>query len=601
MKNLAKAFLWALLILTLSFLVFSARAADLADQEFQVKMEKGVAAPMRDGVKLYASVFRPDAPGQFPVILIRTPYNHERYGKNSSFPHYAAQRGYVVIVQDVRGRYSSEGEFLPYRQEINDGYDAVEWAGTLPYSNGKVGTQGCSYLGAVQWQLATAAPPHLVTIFPQCCIANSQHFIYYGGAFSLGWISWLNGRIPDMRRRRGIDVPSAEEASQQWSRNRQKWYRFLPLKELPLLKEFCPYYYEWLDHPDDGPFWDFVNVEKKHKNVKVPAYNLTGWFDDAYGQPGAIINFTGMRKNGKTKAAREGQKLIIGPWTHLPVFWANITSEIGDLDFGPEAVIDLNALVIRWCDYWLKGIDNGIMDEPPVRIFVMGDNRWRYEQEWPLARTEFTPFYLHSQGKANSLNGDGSLDREQPTGENPDKYIYNPANPVTPASGGPGPHDQRPVEIRNDVLVYTSEPLKSDFEVTGPLVAEIWASSSAKDTDFLFKVTDVYPDGYSQNITPTSSGVIRARYRESDSEPQLLSPGKIYKFTIGKALVYTSHVFKAGHRIRVSITSSYFPDLDRNPNTGHPFGEDAELEKATQTIYHDGKHPSRVILPIIPR
>ena len=601
MKNSAQVFLGGLLILVFFFPVFSEKPADLENQKFQVKIEEGVAALMRDGVKLQATIYRPDAEGKFPVILIRTPYNNERYGNLSPFPRYAVQRGYVVIIQDVRGRYSSEGEFLPYVQEINDGYDAVEWAAALPYSNGKVGTQGCSYLGAVQWQLATAAPPHLVAIFPQCCIANARHFFYYGGAFSLGWISWLNERIPDIKRRRGMDVSSAEETGQQWSRDREKWYRFLPLKELPLLKEFCPYYYEWLDHPDDGPYWDFVDVEKKHKNIKVPAYNLSGWFDDSYGQPGAIINFTGMRKNGKTEAAREGQKLIIGPWTHLPVFWGNITSEIGDLDFGPEAVIDLNALVIRWCDYWLKGIDNGIMDEPPIRIFVMGDNRWRSEQEWPLARTEFTPFYLHSQGKANSLNGDGFLDREQPVAENPDDYIYDPANPVTHPRGGAGPHDQRPVEVRNDVLVYTSKPLESDLEVTGPIVAEIWASSSAKDTDFLFKVTDIYPDGYSQNITPTSSGVIRARYRESESEPQLLSPGKIYKFRIGEGLVYTSHVFKAGHRIRVSITSSYFPHLDRNPNTGHPFGEDAELVKATQTIYHDEKHPSRVILPIIPR
>ncbi len=595
MKHPAKTFLMGLLIFTLVFCNFSKTTFSSENQEYQVIIEKDVAAPMRDGVKLYATVYRPDTEGKFPVILIRTPYNKERY-QEYTFPRYAAQRGYVVIYQDVRGRYSSEGEFLPYVQEIDDGHDAVEWAAALPYSNGKVGTQGCSYLGAVQWQLATVAPLHLAAIFPQCCFAHGRHFFYYGGAFSLGWISWLNGRIPDIKQRRGMDVLSADEARRQWSRDSWKWYSFLPLKELPLLKEFCPYYFEWLDHPDDGPYWDFVDVEKKHKNVKVPAYNLTGWFDAGYGQPGAILNFTGMRKNGMTKIAREGQKLIIGPWTHC-----NFTSKAGDIDFGEEAQIDLDALVIRWCDYWLKGIDNGIMDEPAIRIFVMGDNRWRYEQEWPLARTEFTPFYLHSQGKANSLSGDGILNREIPTSENPDRYIYDPANPVTHPGGGAGPHDQRPVEVRNDVLVYTSEPLGSDLEVTGPIVAEIWASSSAEDTDFLFKVTDVYPDGYSQNITPTSSGVIRARYRESESEPELLSPGKIYKFTIGKDMVYTSHVFKAGHRIRVSITSSNFPHLDRNPNTGHPFGEDVELVRAAQTIYHDEKHPSKVILPIIPR
>ncbi len=595
MKNSSKAILLGVLIFTVAFCAFSRTAFCLDDQEYQVKIEKEVAASMRDGVKLYATIFRPDAQGKFPVILIRTPYNQERYQKNT-FPGYAAQRGYVVIVQDVRGRYSSEGEFLPYAQEINDGYDAVEWAAALPYSNGKVGTQGCSYLGAVQWQLATASPPHLVAIFPQCTFANARHFFFFGGAFDMSWIPWLNGRVPDIKRRKGVEKKEdlAEETRAQWSRNQWKWYRFLPLKELPLLKEFCPYYYEWLDHQDDGPYWDFVNVEKKHKDVNVPAYSLTGWFDDGYGQPGAILNFIGMKKNGKTKTAREGQKLIIGPWTHC-----NPRSRAGDIDFGEDAKIDLNALVIRWCDYWLKGIDNGIMEEPPIKIFVMGDNTWRYEQEWPLARTEFTPFYLHSQGEANSLNGDGSLDRQQPAAETPDRYIYDPANPVTDYTERSGPRDQRPVEVRNDVLVFTSEPLASDLEATGPIEAEIWASSSAKDTDFVVKVTDVYPDGTSQNITPPLSGILRAKYRESESEPQLLSPGKIYKFTIG--LMYTSHVFKAGHRIRVSITSSYFPYIDRNLNTGHPFGEDAELVRATQTIYHDEKHPSRVILPIIPR
>ena len=247
MKYSAKAFLLGLLIFTITFCAFSKTTFSLEDQNYQVKIEKGVAASMRDGVKLYATVFRPDAPGKFPVILVRSPYNKERYGKGP-FPSFAVQKGYVVVYQDVRGRYSSEGEFLPYAQEINDGYDAVEWAAALPYSNGKVGTQGCSYLGAVQWQLATAAPPHLVAIFPQCTFANGRHFIYYGGAFSLGWISWLNGRTHDIKRRRGMEVPSSAEASRQWSRNRWKWYGFLPLKELPLLKEFCPYYYEWLSH-----------------------------------------------------------------------------------------------------------------------------------------------------------------------------------------------------------------------------------------------------------------------------------------------------------------------------------------------------------------
>jgi len=579
------------------FLISSGQVFGLGDELFEVRIEKGVDAPMRDGVRLSADVFRPDAPGKFPVILIRTPYDKEGYSRYSSFPDYAAGKGYVVIVQDVRGRYGSEGEFLPYVQEIEDGYDSVEWAAALPYSSGKVGTQGCSYLGAVQWQLATASPPHLVAIFPQCTFANARHFFFFGGAFDLSWISWLNGRLPDIKKRRGIEGKEAspEEARNEWTQNKWKWLSYLPLRNFPLLKEFCPYYDEWLSHPDDGSYWDFANVEKKYGQVEVPAYNLTGWFDDGYGQPGASLNFLGMKKNGKTKEAREGQKLIIGPWTHC-----NPGTKAGDIDFGSEAAIDLNELVLRWFDFWLKGIDNGILSEPPIKIFVMGSNRWRYEQEWPLTRTEYTPYYLHSLGGANSLNGNGTLDRRAPASENPDFYIYDPSNPVTDFHfEESGPRDQRPIEIRNDVLVYTSEPLAADLEVTGPITAEIWASSSAKDTDFVVKIMDVYPDGYSQNITPQLSGILRARYRESESSPILLTPGKIYKFDIG--LMYTSQVFKKDHRIRIAVTSSYFPHIDRNPNTGHPFGEDQEAVRAEQKIYHDKIFSSRIILPEIPR
>jgi putative CocE/NonD family hydrolase len=587
----------SVLILALNLLATS--ASSLARQDVKVIAENGVMASMRDGVKLSANVLRPDAQEKFPVILIRTPYGKDRFMETSTFPRYAVQRGYVVIVQDVRGCHSSGGELVPYVQEINDGYDSVEWAAALPYSNGKIGTEGCSYLGAVQWQLATAAPPHLVAIFPQCTFANSRHFFYFGGAFIIGWISWLNERLPDIEKRRGLKAPTAEEAQAEWSKNMWKWLGYLPLKDLPLLKGFFPCYYDWLSHPDDGPFWDFANVEKKYNAVTVPAYNLTGWFDDGYGQPGAISNFLGMRKNGKTKAARLGQKLMIGPWTHLAVYYAKLASRVGDMDFGPEAEMDLNALVIRWCDHWLKGIQNGIEDEPPIKIFVMGENKWRSENEWPLARTEFTPFYFHSQGEANSLNGDGSLSRENPKAEKPDHYVYDPTNAITDRSLEPGPRDQRPVERRNDVLVYTSAPLAKELEVTGPIRAELWASSSARDTDFIVKLTDVYPDGYSQNIIPPLSGILRARYRESEFKEQLLDPGKIYKFSVN--LMYTSHVFKAGHRIRVSVTSSDFPHIDRNPNTGNAFGKDAQLISATQTLYHDERHLTLVMLPVIPR
>jgi putative CocE/NonD family hydrolase len=580
------------------FLIFSGIAYS-ENRPYEVIIDKGVPNVMRDGIRLFSNIYRPDADGKFPAILIRTPYNKDRYGTDySPFPVHAAQKGYVVIIQDVRGRYSSEGEFLPYVQETVDGYDTVEWAAVLPYVDGKVGMVGCSYLGAVQWLAAIADPPHLKAIFPQCTFANGRHFFYFGGTFDLSWIGWLYDRLPDLKRHRKPEenLSMHTEDFPSWEANKWQWLKYLPLNDFPILKEFCPYYYEWIAHPDDGSFWDFANIEKFHKNVSVPAYNLTGWFDDGYGQPGAIFNFLGMKLNGKTEAARNGQKLIIGPWTHCN----SESSKSGDLDFRPQAIIDVDALALRWFDYWLKDIDNGIMEEPPVRLFVMGDNEWRDEKEWPLSRAESMSFYLHSNGSANSLWGDGSLTEEKPEEEKSDRFIYDPSNPVTDYFfEKPGARDLRSIEVRNDVLVYTSDPLKKDMEVTGSINAQIYASSSAKDTDFVVKVSDVHPDGYSQNISPPLSGVIRARYRESESEPSLLTPGHIYKFTIG--LMFTSHVFKKGHRIRVSITSSYFPLIDRNPNTGRPFGTDSEWICAKQTIFHDDTHPSRIILPVIPR
>lgn len=562
-----------------------------------VKIEKNLAAVMRDEVRLRADVYRPETGDQVPVILIRTPYDKDRYGEYSPFPRLAAERGYAVIIQDVRGRFSSEGDFLPYVQELNDGYDSVEWAAALPFSNGKVGMQGCSYLGAVQWQAAVMNPPHLVAIFPQCTFANGRHFFFFSGAFDLSWISWLNGRLPDIRRRRGVTGAEAseEEAEREWLAQKWEWLNFLPLKEFPPLKGLCPYYYEWLDHADDGPYWDFADVEKKHGQVSVPAYGLTGWFDDGYGQPGAIRNFLGMRRNGRTARAREGQKLIIGPWTHC-----DPGSRAGGTDFGPEAAVDVPALALRWFDYWLKGVDDGIMREPPVRYFVMGDNIWRSGSEWPPDGAEPTSFYFRSRGAANSLHGDGTLSRTKPGVSKPDRYVYDPANPVTDHFfETPGPRDNRPFEVRSDVLVYTSEPLPEGLEVTGDIRAEIWASSSAKDTDFVVKVTDVDPTGFSRNITPPLSGVIRARYRDSESKPALLDPGRVFRFEIGS--MSTSHVFRKGHRIRVWVTSSLFPHIDRNPNTGHPFGADAEMVRAAQTVYHDAGRPSRVILPVLVR
>ena len=314
---------------------------------------------------------------------------------------------------------------------------------------------------------------------------------------------------------------------------------------------------------------------------------------------GTLSGFEGVNALGGPNA-RGKQRLLVGPWAHIG-YSLPTSGGTGELDFGPEAEIDFMQIQLRWFDHWLKGEENGVMDEPPVRIFVMGENRWRDEQEWPPARAEYTPWYLHSGGAANSLDGDGILTPEAPAAEPPDRFVYDPHDPV-PSLGGNnliiarGAFDQRPAEVRDDVLVYTSEVLAEDLEVTGPLRVTLWAASSAVDTDFTAKLVDVYPDGYAQNL---QDGMIRARYRDSASDPKLMTPGQPYRFEID--LWATSHVFLAGHRIRVEISSSCFPRFDRNPNTGTPVESESTLVPASQTILHDAEHTSHITLPVIPR
>ena len=378
----------------------------------------------------------------------------------------------------------------------------------------------------------------------------------------------------------------------------------LPLQDLPLLKEhnLAPYYYDWLKHPTDDEYWQQWKIEAHHDKVTVPALNVGGWYDIFLG--GTIRNYLGMRRHGGSAAARQHQHLVIGPWKHgVP-----LSSISGDMAFGIMAesfAIDFEGVQLRWYDHWLKGMDNGVRHEAPVRLFVMGDNAWRDEQEWPLARTQYTRYYLHSHGRANSLHGDGVLSTAEPGAEQPDRFLYDPRHPV-PTRGGPlccwpgalpqGVYDQTVVESREDVLVYSTPPLAQDVEVTGPVVVTLYAASSAVDTDFTAKLVDVHPSGFVQNLT---DGIIRARYRQSTTRAELLEPGKVYAYTID--LWATSNVFKAGHCIRVEISSSNFPRFDRHPNTGGDLATATELAPAIQTVYHDGTYPSHVTLPLIPR
>ena len=380
--------------------------------------------------------------------------------------------------------------------------------------------------------------------------------------------------------------------------------RTLPIGGLGVVNDVAPWYAGWLDHPDDGPFWDFADVAAAWPKTGAPVLHLSAWFDSNYGPQGAIANFNGMRAHAASAEARAAQRLILGPWDHGDPGIAE--TRVGDLDFGPNAPIDYFGLVLRWHDRWLKGIRNGIDEGPPIRLFVMGENVWRDEESWPLARARETSYYLRSRGAAAGgsgagRSGDGRLSTEPPpAGEPADHYVYDPADPVVIEDfESMGPRDRAGLEARRDVLVYTTEPLHDDLEVTGPVSVRLWLASSAVDTDVMVMLLDVHPDGRAYNVMPLEAGVLRVRYRESERAPRLLTPGEPVALTIGGMV--TSNLFRRGHRIRLHVTSSRFPVFDRNLNTGEPPARGTRWVKAAQTILHDAEHPSRVVLPIVPR
>jgi hypothetical protein len=579
---------------TVSLLILSLLLASLATatERHDVTIERNVAMQTRDGVTLRADIYRPKAEGKFPVLLTRTPYD-KRGPADTALK--AAARGYVVIVQDVRGRFTSEGEWYPFKYESQDGYDTVEWAAALPYSNGKVGMFGGSYVGATQMLAAIASPPHLAGIFPVVTATNyHEGWTYQGGAF-LQWFSqsWTTGLAQDTLARR---VRRDSRALREWN-----WELPLlryPLINLPELDELAAYYNDWLAHPEYDDYWKRWAIDENFEKIQVPGYHVAGWYDIFVG--GSLRNYSGIKSRGGSEAARNGQRLIVGPWWHGPM-----DGKAGEADFGPEGRGDTDSLMLRWYDFLLKGERNGIEKEKPVRIFVMGENRWREEDDWPLARARETRYYLHSNGKANTLSGDGALSAAPPQNQAADRFVYDPADPA-PTRGGnhccdneglaSGAFDQRPVEAREDVLVYTTPPLKEDVEVTGLVTLELYVSSSAVDTDFTAKLVDVRPDGYAQNLT---DGILRMRYRTPRSKPEFMTPGEVYRITIN--LWPTSHVFQAGHRLRLDVSGSNFPRFDRNLNTGEPAGRSSRIVKATNKVYHDRERPSALILPVVPR
>ena len=579
-----------------------------SEASYQVVVEKNLAMRTRDGVTLYADVYRPDSPGRFPVLVIRTPYDKSADNALTE-KTYFPPRGYVVVVQDTRGRFASEGDFYPFLREAADGYDTVEWAAQLPWSNGKVGMVGQSYMAVVQYQVAATRPPHLAAM---CPVSGSTSYfensIWRRGVFELAYrLKYFIMMARETLMRQGL-------FEQQWpaiaaylkdpsdirSPLTSEAISHLPLRDWgERLRDSVPYCAEMLANSRYGPYWQAADLGRHFHGVPVPIFHVGSWYDMF--QSDTVKMFVGLRKGAMNEDARLGQKLLMGPWAHLLPYSTPTSRGTGDIDFGPAARIDLHAIQLRWFDYHLKGIRNGVNEEPPVRIFVMGDNTWRDEQEWPLARTQFTPMYLSSGGKANSLLGDGGLRPTAPANQAYDAYVYDPADPVPTCGGtyigpGNGVRNQAAIEQRNDVLVYTGETLERDLEVTGPVVLKLFAASSAPDTDFTAKLVDVRPDGYAHNV---AEGVVRARFRDSLEVPALITPGEIYPYSID--MWSTSHVFKAGHRLRLEVSSSNFPRYDRNQNTGDELGTSAEFHTANQQVFHDSRYPSHLILPIIPR
>lgn len=580
----------------------------------QIAVDFDVPARMRDGVILRANVYRPVGDGTWPVLLTRLPYGKDFPGGTSVMdPAQVARRGYVVIVQDTRGRMASEGEWVPFNNEANDGYDTVQWAAQLAYSNGSVGMYGASYYGFTQWSAAVLTPPALKAMVPFITWNDPLNgVVFRGGALELGSAaSWNLMMGLDVMIRRYRDNPQAlgraiYMLAKEMDALGTAGYWSLPLRDFGPIKrhDIAPNVFEAIESPMDRELTDQMTIVGKHENVTVPALNAGGWYDIFLQD--TISNFTTMREHGATPEVRQS-KLLIGPWAH-----GVVSNPIGEMNFGfassatlIDLQIDFVSMQLRWFDHWIKGIDTGMLREAPIKLFVMGANVWRDEQEWPLARAVDTSFYLHSGGQANTLQGNGVLSAEAPGDESFDQYNYDPANPVITRGGAllmspeyrPGPFDQTPVEMRADVLVYSTPALEQDMEVTGPITVHLWAASSAPDTDFVARLVDVHPNGYAQNLT---DGIIRARYRNfaQGEAPVLIEPGTAYEYEID--LWATSNVFKAGHRIRLDVTSSNFPRWDRNPNTGHDFGADDELAVAHQTILHDRQHLSYVVLPIVP-
>lgn len=544
---------------------------------------RNMRVSMRDGVNLSTNVFLPDGIGPWPVVLVRTAYNRN-FVYDSSFP----RSEMALVVQDCRGRYASEGEYYPFVNEANDGYDTLEWISSQTWCNGKIGMYGASYLAATQFYAAISGSKKISVLNPQFMAEDCWKQAYFSnGAFSLGltW-SWLCFETNS----------KTSEASLMPAFNVGELLRTLPLIDLDIKSGAgsVKSYRDFVSNNVYCEFWKQFSLRDQYDKFQMPVLLTGGWYD--YYPSEMLKLFCELRKHSDTKQIADSHRIIIGPWTH----GINYSTTLGEIDFGKDSLKE-NDATIRWLDCILHEKNASQFQSAPIKIFVMGKNAWQDEYEWPPVRIRYTNYYLHSSGNIDTT----------PPGkdEKPDTYDYDPSNPVPTVGGNhsigpynpglyelakPGPYDQRILETRDDVMVYTGDILKHDVEITGPIIFNLFASSSAVDTDFVVKLADVYPDGRSINI---SEGIIRARFRNNVwGEPELIEPGRVYEFNVD--MVATSNVFKKGHRIKIYLTSSSFPLWDRNLNTGNNPAYDTQMKIAHQTIFHDSLRPSHIVLPI---
>lgn len=549
----------------------------------EVRTQFDVPVEMRDGVKLAADVYLPKQEGKYPVVLVRTPY-----GKQGAVHEgvYFASHGYVLVAEDTRGRFESDGRWYAFAHEADDGYDSIEWAARQPWSNGRVVTAGGSYMAIDQWLAATRLSPHLaamlILVSPSDLYANTIH---NGGAFQYGTaLTWSVGTGRHTNLNDQFKLIAWPEI-----------FRRLPVQEAAQAAGYQPRFYrDWIAHAARDAYWKALGWDDVYSKLSVPVLNFGGWFDIF--QEGTIENFLKMTRQAPD-AVRGAQRLIVGPWAHMA--WG---PKVGDVDFGPQSKVDVDAKELRWLDHYVKGVANGAEKDPPIETFAMGINQWKSEDAWPPSDTRPVRLYFHSGGKANTADGDGVLSETPPGTEPPDHFDDDPADPVPTHGGGTccspqlipwGALDQRPIEKRHDVLVYSTTAFETDFEVVGPLVVHLFASSSAPDTDWTAKLVDVNPSGFAMNL---SDGILRARFRHSFQTPELLVPGRAYEFVVNAG--NTHNVFRRGHRLRLEIAGSNFPRFSRNTHTGKVPETDASFTVAHETVYHDGARASYLLLHV---